>query len=122
MAVTVLIVDDDARFRDLARRMLTIWGYRPESEAGSVIEALQRVAESPSDVALVDIGLPDGTGLELSAILTGAPWWMRVVLVSSDSDATTTRNATAAGALAFIPKTELSSTALDAVLGDGARS
>ena len=38
------------------------------------------------DVALVDIGLPDGDGLELSDQLTAPPWAVRVVLVSSDSD------------------------------------
>ena len=118
MAVTVLIVDDDARFRDLARRMLSTWGYQPDSEAGSVTEALQRVAESRPDVALVDIGLPDGTGLELSTVLSGEPWRMRVVLVSADSDATTASRAAAAGAVAFIPKTELSSAILHASLGD----
>ena len=106
--MTVLIVDDDEQFRDLARRMLTTWGYQPQSEAGSVTEALQRVASSRPDVAIVDIGLPDGTGLELSRILTVSPWQMRVILVSSDSDATTTAEATAAGAAAFIPKTDLS--------------
>lgn len=118
MAVRVLIVDDDGRFRDLARRMLTTWGYQPDSEAGSVTEALQRVAESRPDVAMVDIGLPDGTGLELSTLLSGEPWRMRVVLVSSDSDATTASRATAAGAVAFIPKTELSRALLHASLGD----
>ena len=118
MAVTVLIVDDDEQFRDLARRMLTTWGYQPESEAASVAEALQRVAESRPDVALVDIGLPDGTGLELSRILTEAPWQIRVILVSSDSDATTTTEATTAGATAFIPKTDLSRTLVYSVLSD----
>lgn len=108
MAVTVLIVDDDKRFRDLASRMLTTWGYRPESEAGSVTEALQKVAVSRPDVALVDIGLPDGSGLELSRILSDPPWQVRVILVSSDNDASTTAEAAAAGAAAFIPKTDLS--------------
>ncbi|MCR2762469.1 response regulator [Microbacterium sp. zg.B48] len=118
MAVTVLIVDDDERFRDLARRMLTDWGYRPESEAGSVTEALRHVAERRPDVALVDIGLPDGTGLELSSILAEAPWQIRVILTSSDSDATTAAEATAAGAAAFIPKTELSRALLRSFLED----
>lgn len=117
--MTVLIVDDDARFRGLARRMLTTWGYQPESEAGSVAEALRAVSESRPDVALVDIGLPDGNGLDLSRILAGAPWQMRVVLVSSDSDATTARMAAAAGALAFIPKTDLSGVLLHSLLGEG---
>lgn len=118
MAVTFLIVDDDARFRDLARRMLFRWGYQPHSEAGSVTEALQRVTESQPDVALVDIGLPDGNGLELSTILTAAPWRMRVVLISSDSDATSAQEAAAAGAVVFIPKAELSSALLHSIIDE----
>ncbi|MEL4317472.1 response regulator [Leifsonia sp. YIM 134122] len=119
MAVTVLIVDDDARFRDLARRILTSWGYQPESEAGSVTEALQQVTRSVPDVALVDIGLPDGNGLELSKVLAGDPWRMRVILTSSDGDALSAQEATAAGAVAFVPKAELSSPLLHSIIGDG---
>ena len=108
MAVTVLIVDDDARFRDLARRLLSGWGYQPESEARTVTEAVERVEAAAPDLALVDIGLPDGNGVDLSKRLTGAPWHVRVVLVSSDGDAISTREALAAGAHGFIPKAELS--------------
>ncbi|MEO8263475.1 MAG: response regulator [Pseudolysinimonas sp.] len=119
MAVTVLIVDDDARFRDLARRMLTSWGYQPDGEAGSVAEAVQRVAESRADVALVDVSLPDGDGLELSRVLSGAPWHMRVVLMSSNSDATTSQEAVAAGAVAFLPKADLSHALLQSAIEPG---
>ncbi len=117
--MTVLIVDDDERFRGLARRMLTDWGYRPESEAGSVTEALRRVAERRPDVALVDIGLPDGTGLELSRILAEARSRIRVILVSADRDATTPAAAAAAGAAAFVPKAELSRALVRSLLEDG---
>lgn len=116
MALTVLVVDDDARFRDLARRMLTSWGYRADSEAGSVAEALQRVNQFRPDVALVDIGLPDGDGLELSRRLTASPWGVRVVLVSSDSDAASPSDAAAVGAAAFVPKSELSSALLHSII------
>lgn len=117
--MTVLIVDDDARFRDLARRMLTSWGYQPQGEAGSVTEALQRATESGPDVALVDIGLPDGTGLALSRVLSNDPWRVRVVLVSSDGDAVSAEEAAESGALAFIPKAELSSALLHSIIDEG---
>ncbi|MFG6401513.1 response regulator transcription factor [Microbacterium sp. P04] len=119
MAVTVIVVDDDARFRDLARRMLSSWGFTAESEAATVAGALRQVTQSRPDVALVDIGLPDGDGLHLSRELTGDPWRMRVILVSADSDASSAADAAEVGALAFIPKSELSSALLHAVIGDG---
>ena len=63
MPCSVLVVDDDASFRDLAPRVLAAWGYEVVGEAGSVEEALARAAELSPDAALVDIGLPDGDGL-----------------------------------------------------------
>lgn len=119
MAVTVFIVDDDVQFRGLARRMLTSWGYQPEGEAGSVTEALQKMAGSLPEVALVDIGLPDGSGLELGEVLAGDPWRMRVILISSDADALSSQEALEAGAVAFIPKAEMSSALLHSIIGDG---
>lgn len=82
-------------------------------------EALQHVTDSATDVALVDVSLPDGDGLQLSRLLTGAPWRMRVLLVSSNSDAVTAREAAAVGAVAFVPKAELSSALLHSIIEDG---
>ncbi|RJU00260.1 response regulator [Arthrobacter frigidicola] len=119
MAQMVLVVDDDERFRDLTTRLLESCGYALGGEAGSVAGALHSVDASRPDVALVDIGLPDGDGLELSRQLTGAPYRVRVVLISSDSDATSADEAAAAGAEGFLPKSELSCSALRSILGDG---
>lgn len=116
MTRTVLVVDDDEEFRSRARRMLSSCGYDASGEAGSVAEALRRAAESHPDVALVDIGLPDGDGLELSRRLSVAPWPTRVVLVSADGDASSAAGATDAGAEAFVPKSELSCGVLRAII------
>ena len=66
MSCSVLVVDDDASFRDLAARVLAGWGHVVVGEAGSVEEALARAAELRPDTALVDIGLPDGDGFALA--------------------------------------------------------
>src|SRR3954454_847648 len=50
---SVLVVDDDATFRDLAARVLTLSGYHVIGEAGSVAEALARASELAPDAALV---------------------------------------------------------------------
>ena len=71
------------------------------------------------DLALVDIGLPDGDGLELTRRLTAPPWHVRVVLVSADSDATSQREALDAGAVGFVPKSELTCEVLDSLLTSG---
>jgi CheY-like chemotaxis protein len=112
MAHSILIVDDDAAFRDLASRVVTAWGHNVVGLAGSVAEALTRAEEFRPDTALVDIGLPDGDGFALTEHLVALPWPMRVVLISSDSDASNATAAKRAGAWGFVPKDELSNAEL----------
>jgi CheY-like chemotaxis protein len=119
MALSVLIVDDDEPFLGLAKRVLADCGYRPEWEARNVADALQQATRHRPDLVIVDIGLPDGNGLDLSKQMTGMPWRVRVVLVSADSDATSQRGAHDAGALAFVPKSDLSCSVLHSLLRDG---
>jgi len=109
MARSVLVVDDDAGFRDLATRILTSWGHAVIGEAGSVAEALSQAAKLRPEVALVDIGLPDGDGFSLTEQLVAMPWALRVVLISSQPDRATVQAAQLAGADSFLPKDELSS-------------
>lgn len=119
MAHTVLVVDDDAGFRDLATRILRGCGYGVVGEAGGVAEALQRAAELRPDTVFVDIGLPDGDGFELTEQLVAMPWPMRVVLISADGDRATDEDASRVGAVLFLPKDELSPTTLRALVEGG---
>jgi CheY-like chemotaxis protein len=112
MARSVLVVDDDAGFRDLATRILTGWGHVVIGEASNVAEALAQAARLRPDTVLVDIGLPDGDGFSLTEQLVAMPWAVHVVLISSEADRTTVQAARRAGADSFLPKDELSSVAL----------
>jgi CheY-like chemotaxis protein len=111
MARLVLVVDDNAAFRDLARRILVGWGHRV-IEAGSVAEGIARATELRPDTVLADIGLPDGDGFGLTRRLVGMPWPMRVVLISTDADVGNGLAAERVGASGFFPKDELLSTEL----------
>jgi DNA-binding NarL/FixJ family response regulator len=108
----VLVVDDDASFRNLATRVLVGWGHVVVGEAGGVREALARAAEVRPDTALVDIGLPDGDGFWLTEQLRALGWPMRVVLISSDGDRANGLAAERAGASGFFPKDELAGSPL----------
>jgi CheY-like chemotaxis protein len=112
MPRSVLVVDDDAGFRDVATRILTGWGHAVIGEAGSVAEALSLATRLRPDTVLLDIGLPDGDGFSLTEQLVAMPWPVRVVLISSDPDRTTARAAHRAGAVSFLPKDELPSLTL----------
>src|SRR5947209_13679110 len=84
---SVLVVDDDASFRHLVARILSSWGHVVVGEAGGVTEALTRALELHPDTVLVDIGLPDGDGLDLARELRAMPWPLRIVIVSIDAEA-----------------------------------
>ena len=107
MADSVLLVDDDAAFRGLASRMLADLGFTVVAEAGTVAEAESAAAELRPAAARVDVGLPDGDGIELARILAALPWAPRVVLTSSDASATTPAGAREVGAVGFVAKDEL---------------
>jgi two-component system, OmpR family, KDP operon response regulator KdpE len=63
-ADTVLVIEDEVPMRRFLRQALTSHGFRV-TEAGSVHEAEQVVTETPPDAILLDLGLPDGDGLDL---------------------------------------------------------
>jgi DNA-binding NarL/FixJ family response regulator len=116
MPTSVLVIDDDPAFRALAVRMLGSMGLAVVGEADTVEAATQAANTLRPQSALVDIGLPDGDGVTLAAILAALPWRPRVVLTSSDPDATTTADARSAGAAAFIAKDDLPGSRLRALL------
>jgi CheY-like chemotaxis protein len=118
MAISVLVVDDDASFRLLASRVLTSWGHVVVGEAGSVAEAIVRTRELRPDTVLADIGLPDGDGFGLTRDLLALPSPPRVVLISSDGDAANGSAARRAGASGFVPKDELPGALLRSLIAD----
>jgi DNA-binding NarL/FixJ family response regulator len=116
MLHSVLVVDDDPAFRLLATRMLEAMGLHVVGEAGTVASAAAAVAELRPDAALVDITLPDGNGLTLARELAALPWRPRVVLTSSDPDASSAAAAQRAGAIGFIAKADLPNGSLRGML------
>jgi DNA-binding NarL/FixJ family response regulator len=119
VCVSLLVVDDDARFRGLATRMLTGQDIAVVGQVATVREAVEMAAAVRPDAVLVDIGLPDGDGLTLARQLAGLPWRPRVLLTSSDRDATTHQEALGAGAVGFVAKDDLPDASLARLLAGG---
>jgi two-component system KDP operon response regulator KdpE len=61
----VLVIDDEFPLRQFLHATLTSHGYRV-SEAATLGEGLRRCAQESPDVVLLDLGLPDGDGTELT--------------------------------------------------------
>jgi signal transduction histidine kinase len=60
----ILVVDDDLGLRDGCRRVLGGQGYEVETAAGGR-EALERIRSARFDLALLDIMMPDMSGLDV---------------------------------------------------------
>jgi DNA-binding response OmpR family regulator len=68
---TVLLVDDDPLVRGFLADNLIADGFAVVA-ADTLGEAMRRLELAPPDVAIVDVGLPDGSGLELLARVRAA--------------------------------------------------
>jgi CheY-like chemotaxis protein len=107
MTPTVLVVDDDGDFRGLAARMLAASGLDVVGEVGTLHSAVAAASRLRPASALVDVNLPDGSGIDLAERLASLPWRPRIVLTSSDPDATSDAAARRLGAVGFIAKERL---------------
>ena len=86
MQATVLIVDDHPTFGRFARRLLEQAGFAVVGEAEDAAEALARARELSPDAVLLDVLLPDASGLDVAAELAEARDAPAVVLTSSRSE------------------------------------
>jgi two-component system nitrate/nitrite response regulator NarL len=112
MSLTVLIVDDHARFRELARALLEGAGHRVVAEAADGAAALDAAGAHRPEAVLLDVNLPDADGFAVAAELTALDDPPRVVLTSSEDGTAFGSLVRASGALAFVAKAELAATSL----------
>jgi CheY-like chemotaxis protein len=68
MSMTILVVDDDEVLGGVVRRVLVRQGYQVGLAAGAA-QALELAREHRPQLALLDLCLPDGDGLQLAAEL-----------------------------------------------------
>jgi DNA-binding NarL/FixJ family response regulator len=108
VSMRLLIVDDDARFRALARTTALAAGLTVVGEAADAREARALAAALGPDLVLVDVHLGADDGVALAAELRGER--RRVVLVSSDPEA-----GGVGAAVPFVAKADLPTTDLLAV-------
>jgi DNA-binding NarL/FixJ family response regulator len=107
MGVTVLIVDDHPTFRRFARRLLEQAGFSVVGEAEDCATGIEAARTLDPDAILLDVMLPDGSGLELATALAesidSSP---SVVLMSTRSAADHGAALTDTPARGFIAKSD----------------
>ncbi|MBH0118034.1 response regulator [Rhodococcus sp. HM1] len=96
----VLVVDDDFRVADLHASVVSgVPGFEVAAVAGSVAAARDAVRAGPVDLALVDVYLPDGSGVDLIRSLECDSF-----VLGAAGEGATVRAALAAGALVYLVK------------------
>jgi DNA-binding NarL/FixJ family response regulator len=111
---SVLIVDDHPAFRASARSLLEGEGYEVVAETDSGESAVELALELVPDLVLLDVALPDLSGLEVAERL--AQCRSKVVLVSSRDPRDFGARFRRTSAVGFIPKDDLSPETLKELL------
>src|SRR5438093_454417 len=103
--IRVLVVEDHA---PLAEALAFAFGFEADIEvvgvAPTVSRALELVAASEPDVVLMDVRLPDGSGIEATPRVLELRPGTLVIVLTAHTDPTYALRAAEAGAAGFAPK------------------
>jgi len=113
----LLIVDDDAGFRRIARMLLSGSEWTVVGEASDGETAIGAARRLAPDLVLLDVNLPGEDGITVSHRLADADPPPAVVLVSSHGREDFGARLRAAPVAGFVPKDELSVERLAEILG-----
>jgi len=103
--VRVLIVDDQAPFRDVARLVVELTdGFEVVGEAKSGEESVEMARSLHPDLVLMDVNMPGIDGTEATKIILNELPETTVLLLSTYEPAEYEPRAAEAGASAYIPK------------------
>lgn len=84
--VRVVIVDDQAIFRDVARQCLEARGYEVVAEAACAASAMEALERFEPDGMLIDVQLGDDDGFTICEAVTRIRPDLAVVLTSAESN------------------------------------
>lgn len=118
MSRRCLIVDDNAGYLTEARALLQRQGLSIIGVASTSGDALAIAASGRPDVALVDVDLGAESGLDVAHALATCDDPVPVILISAYAEKDLRELLDASPAVGFLPKSVLSRSAIDGLLGD----
>ena len=111
----VLVVDDHPIWRDGVTRDLEAAGLTVCGTAGDVAQAVRIAKATRPDVVLLDLNLPDGSGVEVARALAAVDPVPRVLVLSASGERQDVLDALTAGATGYLVKSASSAELIDAV-------
>jgi DNA-binding NarL/FixJ family response regulator len=118
MRLRCVIVDDSPAVLRAASELLEGQGILVVGAAVTGAQAVRLIDELEPDVALVDIDLGPESGFDLARRLVETPGWRRTrsILISTHDRADFADQISASPAIGFLPKSDLSSSAIHRLL------
>jgi DNA-binding NarL/FixJ family response regulator len=110
-----MVVDDHPMWRDAVARDLTEAGYDVVATAADGAQALRVAAAARPDVVVLDLQLPDTSGVEVTRGLRVAHPAVRVLILSASGEQQDVLDAIKAGAVGYLLKSAARQEFLDAV-------
>ena len=103
--ITVLVAEDDANARMLLATVLIACGHAVVAQVSSGREAVERARETTPDVVLLDVHMPDGSGIEAAELITRDRPGTAIILFTGDANtALSDAQVDATAAVAFLSK------------------
>jgi DNA-binding NarL/FixJ family response regulator len=105
MTVRVLVVDDHPAFRKaLTSALNMVEGFEVAGEAGGGVAACEGADQLEPDVILMDLSMPDLSGIDAMKVIHETKPDMPVVILTAHADPGVEREAREAGASGFLAK------------------
>ena len=99
----ILVADDDDSARTTLVHLCQSLGHHVVGEAANGQEAIDLADQGLPDLALLDIRMPEVSGLEAARVITHR-WSVPVIIITGHSDESLIREAAETGALNYILK------------------
>jgi len=112
----VAVVDDDTSVRKALSRLLSSAGFVAESHSGGA-QFLESLSRTVPDCAIVDLHMPNMSGLELQARIAASGLHVPVIIITAHDQPTLRTRALTAGAIGYLAKPFPDKVLLDAVAG-----
>lgn len=100
----IMLVDDSKTMRNIHRAVLHQLGLNDIIEASNGQAALERLADCPVDLIIVDSVMPIMRGLDFVRTLRQTDTATRIIMVTSESDRASVVEAIKAGVDEYLPK------------------
>ena len=113
--VRVMVVDDHPMWRDAVERDLQAAGHDVVAVAANGREAMARFPAAAPQVVVLDLQLPDNTGVQVTAMMLEHDPTAQVLILSASGEQGDVLEAIKAGATGYLVKSASSAELIDAV-------